>query len=87
MLFQSETPLIKPQDKFTIYRCHIPPQFEIDRVLSELHSKVLRQRTINIETADLLTEYDKSICFKDVYNYILLDKLPGNTEKDSRRSG
>ena len=87
MLFKSETPLIKPQDKVTIYRHHIPPQFEIDRALSELRSKVLRQRTINIETADLITEYDKSVCFKDVYNYILRDKLPGNANTQKKIAG
>ena len=86
-LFKSETPLIKPQDKVTIYQHHIPPQFEIDRALSELRSKVLRQKTINIETADLITEYDKSLCFKDVYNYILHDKLPGNTNTQKKIAG
>ena len=83
-LFKSETPLIKPQDKVTIYQCHIPPQFEIDKALSELRSKVLRQRTINIETADLITEYDKSVHFKDVYNYILQDKLSGNANTQKK---
>ena len=86
-LFKSETPLIKPQDKVTIYRHHIQPQFEIDRALSELQSKVLRQRTINIETADLVTEYDKSVHFKDVYNYILCDKLPGNANTQKKIAG
>ena len=71
MLFKSETPIIKPQEKVTIYRQHIPPQIEIDRALSELCSKVLRQMVVNIETADLIAEYDKSMCFKDIYNYIL----------------
>ena len=70
-LFKSETPLIKPQEKVTIYRRHISPQIQIDRALSELHTKVLRQMVVNIETADLIAEYDKSISFKDVYNYIL----------------
>ena len=87
MLFKPETPLIKPQDKVTIYRHHIPPQFEIDRALSELCSKILRQRTINIETADLITEYDKSVCFKDIYNYILREKLPGNTNTQKKIAG
>ena len=87
MLLKSETPLIKPQDKVTIYRCHIPPQFEIDRALSELRSKVLRQMTINIETADLILEYDKSIHFKDIYNYILHDKLPGNANTQKKIAG
>ena len=87
MLFKPETPLIKLQDKVTIYRHHIPLQFEIDRVLSELHSKVLRQRTINIETADFITECDKYIHFKDIYNYILHDKLPGNANTQKKIAG
>ena len=86
-LFKSETPLIKPQDKVTIYRHHIPPQLEKDRALSELCSKVLRQRTINIETAELIAEYDKSVCFKDIYNYILCDKLPGNANTQRKLAG
>ena len=42
---------------------------------------------VNIETADLITEYDKSICFKDVYNYILHDKLPGNANTQKKIAG
>ena len=86
-LFKSETPLIKPQEKLTIYCQHIPLQIEIDRALSELRSKVLRQMVVNIETADLITEYDKSICFKDVYNYILCNKLPGNANTQKKIAG
>ena len=73
MLFKSETSLIKPQEKVTIYRQHIPPQIEIDRALSELRSKVLRQMVVNIETADLIAEYDKSRTFIIIFcetNYL-----------------
>ena len=40
---------------------------------------------VNIETADLISEYDKSVCFKDVYNYILRDKLPGNANTQKKQ--
>ena len=47
----------------------------------------LEKRTINIETADLITEYDKFIHFKDIYNYILHDKLPGNANTLKKIAG
>ena len=87
MLFKSETPLIKPQEKLTIYHQHIPLQIEIDRALSELRSKVLRQMVVNIETVDLIAEYNKSMCFKDIYNYILCHKLPGNANTQKKIAG
>ena len=71
MLFKTEKPLISPVEKITIYWCHIPVQMEIDRALSELRTKVLRTTLVNIDTADLIAEYDKSVCFKDIYSYIL----------------
>ena len=42
---------------------------------------------VNIETADLIAEYNKSICFKDIYNYILCNKLPGNTNTQKKTAG
>ena len=42
---------------------------------------------VNIETADLIAEYDKSMHFKDVYNNILRDKLPGNTNTQKKIAG
>ena len=42
---------------------------------------------VNIETVDLIVEYDKSMCFKDVYNYILHDKLPGNANTQKKIAG
>ena len=86
-LFKSEAPPIKPQDKATIYCRHIPPQIEIDRALSELCTKVLRQMVVNIETVDLIAGYNKSMHFKNVYNYILHDKLPGNANTQKTIAG
>ena len=62
-------------------------QLEIDRALTELQTKVLRQLVVNIETGDLIREYDRSPCFKDVYNYILCDKLTGNSAMQKKIAG
>ena len=87
MLFKTEKPLISPVEKITIYRHHIPVQMEIDRALSELRTKVLCTTLVNIDTADLIAEYDKSVCFKDIYSYILQDKLPGNMNTQKKIAG
>ena len=87
MLFKTEKPLISPVEKITIYRCHIPVQMEIDRALSELRTKVLCTTLVNIDTADLIAEYDKSVHFKDIYSYILRDKLPGNMNTQKKIAG
>ena len=74
-------------EKVTIYRHHIPHQVEIDRVLTELCTKVIRQLVINFEMADLISEYDRSARFKDVYSYIVRDKLPDNQQVQRRVLG
>ena len=60
---------------------------EIDRALSELRTKVLRTSLVNIDTADLIAEYDKSVRFKDIYSYILQDKLSGNMNTQKKIAG
>ena len=42
---------------------------------------------VNIETGDLIREYDKTVCFKDVYAYIARDKLPGNVATQKKIIG
>ena len=87
MLLSPEAPLIKPSEKITIFRCHIPLQLEIDRAMAELRTKVLRQLVVNIETADLIREYDKSVRFKDIYIYMCCDKLTGNSATQKKIAG
>ena len=86
MLVQHKPVILSPE-KLTIYRCHIPPQTEIDNALAEMRTKVLRQLVVNFETADLIREYDRSVRFKDIYAYIAQDKLPGNQQTQKRVLG
>ena len=82
-----QRPILMTPEKVTIYQHHIPQQVEIDRALTELHSKVIRQLVVNFETADLIREYDRSAHFKDIYSYIARDKLPGNQQTQRRVLG
>ena len=75
-----QRPVLMMPEKVIIYWHHIPQQVEIDRALTELRSKVIRHLVVNFETADLIREYDRSACFKDIYSYIARDKLPGNQQ-------
>ena len=86
MLVQQK-PVILTPEKLTIYRRHIPLQFEIDNALAEMRTKVLRQLVVNFETTDLIREYDRSVRFKDIYAYIARDKLPGNQQIQKRVLG
>ena len=62
-----QRPVLMAPEKVTIYQHHIPHQVEIDRALSELHSKVIRQLVVNFETTDLIRKYDRSAHFKDIH--------------------
>ena len=86
-MLAKQRPILMMPEKVTIYRHHIPQQVEIDRALTELHSKVIRQLVVNFEMADLIREYDRLVCFKDIYSYIARDKLPGNQQMQRRVLG
>ena len=86
MLAKQRLVLMTPEI-VTIYQHHIPYQIEIDRALTELRTKVIRQLVVNFETADLIREYDRSTRFKDIYAYIAQDKLPGNQQVQRRVLG
>ena len=77
-IIQAPKPLVNNDKPVTIYDKHIPKQEEIDKILQNLRTKVLRNININIDAQDLIREYDKSPRFKDVYSYILRTKLTAN---------
>ena len=82
-----QRPVLMMPEKITIYWCHILQQVEIDRALTELCSKVIRQLVVNFETADLIREYERLVHFKDIYSYIARDKLPGKQQIQRRVLG
>ena len=82
-----QRPVSMVLEKVTIYQHHIPHQVEIDRALAELRSKVIQQLVVNFEMTDLIREYDRFACFKDIYSYIAWDKLPGSQQIQRRVLG
>ena len=73
---QTPKPIIADNEEVVIYRKHIPKQELIDKELQLLRTKVLRNMHLNIQSQDLIREYDESQRFKDVYAYIKRNKLP-----------
>ena len=59
-----QRPVLMAPEKVTIYRRHIPHQVKIDRALSELRSKAIRQLVANFEMTDLIREYDRVCTFQ-----------------------
>ena len=54
-IIQAPKPLINSDKPVTIYDKHIPKQEEIDKILQNLRTKVLRNININIDAQDLNT--------------------------------
>ena len=71
-IVQAPKPLLTDDKAVTIYDKHIPKQEEIDKILQNLRTKVLRNININIDAQDLIREYDKSPGLK-MYTLTFLD--------------
>ena len=69
---------IPMQDKLSVFRKHIPKQQEIDALLKDLRKRVLHNLMVNLDTKDLIEEYEKSLRYREIYNYIADGRLPGN---------
>ena len=86
-MLAKQRPVIPMPEKVTFNRRCISHQVEIDRALTELRIKVIRQLVVNFEAADLIREYDRSAHFKDIYTYIACDKLPRSQQVQCRVLG
>ena len=53
-MLAKQRPILMTPEKVTVYQCHIKQQVEIDRALTELCIKVIRQLVVKFETADLI---------------------------------
>ena len=79
--------VIPPQDKLSLFRKHIPKQHEIDALLKNLHKWVLHNLMVNLDTKDLIENYTKSLRYREIYNYIADDRLPGNAITQKKIAG
>ena len=77
-------PLYKLIDTSKIARRRLPQQSEIDPILKEIQTKILRQVHLPASFRDLHASYLNSPQFKDIYNYLLHHKVPANPRKKSQ---
>ena len=79
--------MIEPQDKLSVFRKHIPKQQEIDTLLQDLRKSLLHNLLVNLDTKDLVESYTTSLRYKDIYNYVADDRLPGNMNVHKKIAG
>ena len=77
-------PLYKLVDTSKIARKRLPQQSEIDPILKEIQTKILRQVHLPASFCDLHASYLNSPQFKDIYNYLLHHKVLANPRKKSQ---
>ena len=78
---------IPMQDKLSVFRKHIPKQQEIDALLKDLRKRVLHNLMVNLDTKDLIEEYENSLRYREIYKYIADGRLPGNAIKQKKIAG
>ena len=70
------TPLESLLDKTKMaYKC-LPKQGDIDRFIAKINKKVLRDTNLCVDLWDLKAAYLTSPHFRDIYLYLLQNRLP-----------
>ena len=75
------------QCKTNVFRKHFPKQQEIDALLKDLRKRVLHNLMVNLDTKDLIEEYEKSLRYREIYKYIADGRLAGNALKQKKIAG
>ena len=63
-------------DKENLVHKFIPKQGDIDKLISKINKKVLRDTNLCIDLRDLKAAYLTSPHFRDIYLYLLQNKMP-----------
>ena len=79
--------LTESQDKLSVFRKHIPKQWEIEALLQDLRKRVLHNLMVNLDTKDLAESYTTSLRYKDIYNHITDGRLAGNMNIQKKIAG
>ena len=76
-LYNNRNPLITSGMLINLMCKHIPQQSEVDKLLKNIRTKVLYTIQLLIQTESLITEYTKSLKFKQIYQYIKYGYIKG----------
>ena len=74
--FELPPPLQDVVDPSKITHKFLPKQGDIDRLLSKINKKVLRDTNLSIDLRDLRAAYVTSPHFKDIYLHLTQNKMP-----------
>ena len=76
--FQNPKELGEVINKENLIHKFLPRQRDIDKILKIIHSNVLRGTHLPVEVKEIQSGYLQSPYFKDLYQYILQNKLPSS---------
>ena len=74
--FELSPPLQDVVDPSKITHKFLPKQSDIDRLLSKINKKVLRDTNLSLDLRDLRAAYVTSPHFKDIYLHLTQNKMP-----------
>ena len=64
----------------SIIRQHIPRQFDIDKIVKNVETRVIHSLELPIQAQDLVKAYQHSTHFRDIYQCITDGKLPSSVK-------
>ena len=76
--FQNPKELEDLIDKGNLIHLFLPKQTEIDKILEIIQRKVLKGTRLPVEVKEIQVGYLHSPYFKDLYQYLLQNKLPSS---------
>ena len=74
--FVLSPPLESLLDKAKMAYKFLPKQGDIDRLIAKINKKVLRDTNLCVDLRDLKAAYLKSPHFRDIYLYLLQNRIP-----------
>ena len=72
--------LVPIDTPLSIIRKHIPRQSDIDKIVKNIETCVIRSLELLIQAQDLVKAYQHSTHFRDIYQYITDGKLPSSAK-------
>ena len=72
--------LVPIDTPLSIIHKHIPRQFDMDKIVKNIETRVIHSLELLIQAQDLIKAYQHSIRFRDIYQFITDGKLPSSAK-------
>ena len=77
---QKSQPLVPVDTPLSVIRKHIPRQFDINKIVKSIETRMIHGLELPIQAQDLIKAYQTSARFQDIYHYITDGKLPSGSK-------